>query len=190
MEPGDFIRFGNYDWQVLEVRSQQVLIITKFIIGSRWYHDSFTTVTWAECTLRKFLNTRFYHSFSPEEQTRIMEVQNRNADNPWFGTQGGEDTRDFVFLLSLDEVCRYFGDSSPKLYAKGGQRWQIDDEYNPQRIALLGDKPCWWRLRSPGYYSKTAASVSAEGKVYVRGNGVSGTPKMGGGLRPALWLRV
>jgi hypothetical protein len=116
-------------------------------------------------------------------------VANPNPDNPWFGTPGGPATTDRVFLLSLDEVCAYFGDSRAHLQTKGRQTWCLDDAHNPARQATYGSQAHGWRLRSPGYYGRTAASVSAHGGVYVRGNGVHGRPRDGGGLRPALWLQ-
>jgi len=190
LETGSHIQFGRYRWQVLEVQSPFILIITESIISLRWYHDTFSAVTWEESTLRRFLNEKFFHSFSSEEQERIRSVKNVNHANPWFKTTGGGDTLDYVFLLSLEEVCRYFGDSTSKLSDRGAQRWMIDDENNERRIAKYRGEAQWWRLRSPGYYSKTAASVTAKGQVYVRGNGVFGTPKNAGGLRPALWIEI
>ena len=43
-------------------------------------------------------------------------------------TNGGEDKQDKIFLLSLEEAnCKYFGDSSAKLYNKGkNQRYWFE----------------------------------------------------------------
>jgi hypothetical protein len=86
-------------------------------------------------------------------------------------------------------VCRYFGDSTEKLHHKNGQKWSIDDQNNGKRQAKHDQDFHWWRLRSPGYYGRTSASVGKNGNVYIRGNGVHGSPKDGGGIRPALWLK-
>ncbi len=114
----------------------------------------------------------------------------KNFDNPWFGTKGGKDTADKIFLLSLEEVSEYFGNSKTKLQNKGKQRWYIDDQNNNERQAKYGNNFHWWRLRSPGYYGRTAASVNINGNIYVRGNGVYGRPKDSGGIRPALWIKL
>lgn len=188
MTKGERITFGPYQWRVLTQQEHAALLITDSIVELRWYHEQFSDVTWADCAVRNYLNHVFYHTFRPDEQTRILPVTNSNPDNPWFRTPGGPDTVDRIFLLSLEEVCTYFGDSGAKLRTKGQQTWQIDDEYNTKRQATYGADAHWWRLRSPGYYGRTAASVSASGAVYVRGNGVHGRPRDGGGLRPALWL--
>jgi hypothetical protein len=186
----DTLIFGNYNWRVLKIKDDRALIITEDIIELRWYHNNFENITWADCELRKYLNNVFYDTFNQNEKKRIIAVVNRNSDNQWFETEGGIDTTDNLFLLSLEEVCACFGDSSESLLNKGSRKWQIDDENNENRQAKYGSDFHWWRLRSPGYYGRTAASVSSNGNVYVRGNGVSGRPKDGGGVRPALWLKL
>lgn len=190
MVEGNKITFGEYDWRVLTTKNRRALITTETIVELRWYHQTFAAVTWADSALRKHLNHEFYDKFSHDEKAKIITVTNQNSDNHWFKTKGGVDTTDRIFLLSLEEVCRYFGDSTANLQNKGSQRWFIDDENNGKRQAKYANGFHWWRLRSPGYYARTAASISAKGYVYVRGNGVYGRPKDGGGVRPALWLRL
>ncbi|HMQ08865.1 MAG TPA: DUF6273 domain-containing protein [Saprospiraceae bacterium] len=190
MKPKDEIIFGNILWQALDAKGDSVLIITKDIIALQWYHHSFVDITWEEIELRRCLNNEFYHLFQKKEKEKIRAVVNRNSDNQWFRTKGGSNTTDKIFLLSLEEVCKYFGDSTEHLQVKGNQKWLISDENDHKRQAKYGDVYHWWRLRSPGYYGRTSASVNAKGNVYVRGNGVYGRPKDGGGVRPALWLKI
>jgi hypothetical protein len=178
MIKGDIITFGAYNWRVLEVKDGKVLLLTENIIDLRWYHNEFADITWADCELRNYLNNEFYNQFNPDEKENIVSVTNNNPDNPWFRTKGGIDTRDNIFLLSLEEVCSYFGDSRIKLQNKDGQTWSIDDENNEKRQATYGNNFHWWRLRSPGYYGRTGSSVSSNGNVYVRGNGFTADPEM------------
>ena len=189
MIKNDIITFCTYKWGVLNTKANRALIITEDIVDLRWYHTEFGDITWAECELRKYLNNGFYDTFSPEEKAKIIAVANSNPDNPWFKTKGGIDTVDSIFLLSIEEVCEYFGDSNENMLNKGCQKWLIDDENNQKRQAKYGGEYHWWRLRSPGYYGRTSASINSIGNVYIRGNGVSGRPRDGGGVRPALWLR-
>jgi hypothetical protein len=92
------ITFGGHDWIVLTVNEQQMLLITEKIIGLGWYHSEFAEITWADCTLRQYLNSEFYGSFCQTEQERIVGVVNSNHNNQWFGTSGGADTFDKVFF--------------------------------------------------------------------------------------------
>lgn len=190
MNIGDIISFGNLKWQVLDIKADKKLIITKDILELRWYHNEFVEITWADSELRRYLNVELYQTFSENEKAQIIPILNKNPDNPWFKTKGGLETTDKIFLLNLEEVSKYFGDSSENLKNKGKQKWAIDDENNSMRQSQFMDDFHWWRLRSPGYYGRTSASISSNGKIYVRGNGVYGRPKDGGGLRPALWSKL
>jgi hypothetical protein len=190
MKRDDIITFGNQLWKVLDIKNDRILIITKDIIELQWYHNNFINITWEESELRRYLNKEFYNTFNQDEKENILIIENSNLDNQWFKTKGGANTIDKIFLLSLEEVCEYFGDSIKNLNFKGKQKWLISDENDQIRQAKFEDKNHWWRLRSPGYYGRTSASINSNGNVYVRGNGVYGRPKDGGGVRPALWLKL
>ena len=120
MQIGDKINFGKYEWRVLDIQNNAALILTENIIETRPYHNRYVNITWADCALRKYLNGEFYDTFSEVDRAKIMPVTNKNLNNQWYGTKGGEDTLDYIFLLSIEEaVCKYFGDSSKKLYNRG-----------------------------------------------------------------------
>lgn len=190
MVKDDIINFGNYKWRALDIKDGRALIITENIIELQWYHSEFVDITWADCRLRNYLNNEFYNTFTSNEKIKIITVTNKNIDNQWFKTKGGIDSIDNVFLLSLKEVCEYFGNSRENLLVKGKQKWLIDDENNQNRQAKFDGENHWWRLRSPGYYGRTSASINYNGNVYIRGNGIYGRPKGGGGVRPALWIKT
>jgi hypothetical protein len=179
------VQFGGYGWRVLDVRGGKALLLTEDIIEQRTYNEVFEDVTWEKCTLRRYLNNEFYQKFSSQEQTRILPIKNTNANNQWFDTDGGKDTTDKVFLLSIEEVIRYFGDSG-QLENKP-QKWVINDEFYSERAANYRGKAWWWWLRSPGVDGSFAAYVFADGAPIVFGLYVSSAV---GGVRPALWLSL
>ncbi|MGX8796634.1 DUF6273 domain-containing protein [Fusibacter sp. JL298sf-3] len=196
------ITFGGYQWRVLKERGDMALIMTEQIIGQLPYNDCAGEVTWRDCSLRKVLNHDFYNAFTAEEQSRIQWVVNRNADNPWYGSAGGGDTRDAIFLLSIEEaVCHYFGDSRKNLDNRSAKQrywFQKKDANNCKRRATFQDCSWWWWLRSPGRDNKRAVYVHGDGNIGIQGNGTfrysSKTvhPLTGdncGGVRPALWLK-
>ena len=200
MQAGDKISFSSYEWRVLEVKNNTALIITEYIIEQRAYHNAYKDITWADCSLRKYLNNEFYDRFSAAEKSRIIPVLNKNPDNQWYGTKGGTDTQDSIFLLSIEEtVCRYFGDSSSKLYSPGkNQRYWFErkDKNNSKRIARLEKRKegsWWWWLRSPGRVSIKAVYIHGDGNIGIQGNNIlKGNISDGeckGGVRPALWLK-
>jgi hypothetical protein len=190
---GDIIQFGGYDWRVLEVDRQngKKLILSDKIIEKRWYHHSLVNTTWADCELHSYLNGEFYNKFNDADKNQIIRTPITTNNNPWWTSiPGGKDTSDWIFLLSLEEIVGYFGDSSSKLKNKGSQTYWISDENNSKRIAEYGSEGAWWWwLRSPGSSSSSAAGVIPDGYVRVTGYYVSGSG-VGGGVRPALWLNL
>jgi hypothetical protein len=194
---GDIVRLGAHDWRVLDVQDGKALIITENIIDFRAYHNTWSEVTWAHCNLRAYLNETFIETFSAAERARIVDTLNVNKGNHWLGTPGGVDTTDKIFLLSLEEVVMYFGDSGQLTGGNPDSSHWIDDRYHNSRKAVT-EKDCpgyessypagtpwiWW-LRSPGGENRSAAVVYYDGWVYVNGESVSFDIV---GVRPALWL--
>ncbi|MDU1905804.1 MAG: DUF6273 domain-containing protein [Dysgonomonas sp.] len=198
---GRIIPFGGYNWRVLDIKDNAALIITEYIIEQGSYHNIYKDTTWAECSLREYLNSEFYNKFDPTDRARIIPVINKNANNQWYDSKGGEDTKDNIFLLSIEEVvCQYFGDSSSKLYNPGkNQRYWFErkDENNSKRIARLESNKggiWWWWLRSPGRVNIKAVYIHGDGNIGIQGNNILkgniSDGKCTGGIRPALWLKL
>lgn len=193
------LSFGGYNWRVIDIQNNTALIITEEIIEQRPYHNAYKDITWVDCTLRKYLNGEFYDKFNAADKSRIITVINKNLDNQWYGSKGGADTQDSIFLLSLDEVCKSFGDSLSKLHNPGeNQRYWFErkDENNSKREARLeGEKwNSWWWLRSPGRVNIKAVYIHGDGNIGIQGNNILkgniGDGRCIGGVRPALWLKL
>lgn len=121
---GKIVAFGSYSRRVLSIKEEAILILTDAIISKQEYHDTAEEITWADCAIRSYLNDTFYNQFTESDKVRILPVLNKNPNNEWYGTAGGEDTLDKIFLLSSEEVaCQYFGDSSNLLYNPG--KWDV-----------------------------------------------------------------
>jgi hypothetical protein len=182
---GNIIHFGAYRWRIIDSKGNQALIITEDVIEQRAYNNQLITVTWEQCTLRKYLNSVFLNKLDGEI---IASITNQNLNNSWYGTAGGNDTKDKIFLLSLDELCSspYFGDSKLKLTEKGGQSY-INDENNSKRAVKFNNVLCSWWLRSSGRNGDNAARVDDNGDVDVGGDKVN---RIYCGVRPALWLNL
>jgi len=197
---GSIITFGDYDWRVLDVKNGKALLIAQDITHVNMpYNEEWVDVTWETCTLRKWLNEEFYNSFSAEEQRQIVPTAVTNDKNQWYGTDGGKTTQDRIFLLSIAEVVKYFGDSGDLRNERRNDSdgelddngYYLDDEYNNERIAFYGGESAWWWLRSPGGLSSSAAFVFLDGRVFVTGSSVKfATDLANVGVRPALWLNL
>ena len=184
-EVGQKVHFGQWDWRVLAVENGKVLLLAENVILKQPYNEDYTKVTWKNCTLRAYLNGEFLEEFSLQDRAKICITGNINRNNQWFGTNGGNSTTDKVFLLSIEEVVKYFGDSGQLKNKNPDNEYWIDDQYNSKRAAYLYNDD-WW-LRSPGYSQDAAAYVMPDGRIQLVGWLVSETT---GGVRPALWLKI
>jgi hypothetical protein len=186
---GDTIHFGGFNWQVIDVRNGEALILSDRILEDRMYHPTQIDITWEDSELRSYLNNEFYNRFNAVDRERIVETKIINNDNQWYGISGGNDTMDKIFLLSLHEIVSYFGDSG-QLRNRPANALYISDQFNSSRIVTRGDgSSAWWWLRSPGDYSATASFVYGNGRIGIDdrdGKGVASA----GGIRPALWLKL
>jgi len=154
---------GEREWDVLEIKNDRALLIADKCIGTMPYHNSNCCITWAECDLRNYLNKEFYDtSFSAGEKKIIMTVRNRNSNNMIYGTNGGWNTQDKVFLLNIEEVKKYY-------------------ESNEKRKSDV-----WWWLRSPGNFNQCAAGVDVDGSIDYSGS----IEEYKGGVRPAVWINL
>ena len=198
------VEFGDLQWVVLDVEEERILLLAKNIIDIRSYNFDCVVSTWEDCAIRKYLNNDFLKHFTKEDAKRISKTTLINSDNLWYETRGGNDTTDRIFLLSIDESDKYFGDSRnyaskirQKYHTHSGGDFYGDNvngccfsnEYNSARQVLFNDT-AWW-LRSPGGNltsgdTTRAAAVSREGCVHVGGITVTDIA----GIRPALWLEL
>lgn len=125
------------EWDVVAEKDGKYLLLSHYVLDSYRYDDekSFDVffanqelvdsfVTWEKSSLRAYLNNNFYNTaFTEEEKKYICLTTNTTGDwaeindgrlgatNVKTGGLGGEDTQDYVFLLSIEEIRKYFSDS-------------------------------------------------------------------------------
>ncbi|MCL2064412.1 MAG: DUF6273 domain-containing protein [Candidatus Cloacimonetes bacterium] len=181
---GSIITFGGRDWLILDIKDNRAKIISVDIIEKKAYHEIDAPITWSSSDIRRYLNNDFYNSFGEDERTKIVETTIINENNQWYGTNAGGISQDKVFLLSVSEVVRYFGDSS-QLTDRPRNARIINDEYNEKRVARYNGEASWWWLRSPGSFGFRAIRVDNNGSIDMSSNHVYDTE---GGVRPVMWI--
>lgn len=175
------IKFGNYwkdtakikdpiKWLVLSEKNGKTLLLSKYALDCKPYHENICSITWKNCDLRKWLNSEFINNaFSEEEQQAIVLTKNKTDFNI--------KTKDKVFLLSIEEALEYLPkkkrECRPTPYAKQHNAWNSNDNF------------CYWWLRSPGNYQDFAAYVISDGDVNSIGNYVDGDNNA---VRVAMWV--
>ena len=188
---GDTVSFGSYEqdgnanngkekieWLVLDKDGAGALLISKYGLDRKPYNNTEEMdVTWETCTLRSWLNNDFLNTaYTTAEKAKIRTTNLVNENNPDYGTAGGNNTDDKVFLLSISEVKKYFASDSARLCKPTAYTVT-------QGVSVYNDQ-CWWWLRTPGTYSITAANVDDFGGINLNENVRSAACV----IRPAIWV--
>lgn len=202
------------EWVILDENENGTLLLSRYLLDCVQYNNERADVTWETCSLRSWMNNDFYNTaFSDEEKLSINAVNLVNEDNPCWDIEGGNDTSDRIFALSVSEIVKYFsfnnwrddnwvGHSEALItpateYAQnlrpGVYIYTMSQEgYDKQYSHLNYSENCmnitggeWW-LRSPGNYSSYACVVTVTGDA---GWGCrTSVSDRNYGVRPALYI--
>lgn len=159
------------EWTLIELNETtgQALVIAKDCIAQMPYDfPGGCSITWDKCTIRTWLNGEFYNRLPEAVRERIILAELETKDN--CSIPGGENTKDHVFLLSIEELEKVPCELRPANYKSA---------------------PCWWWLRSPGYAATDVANVMPNGVLDggLRGHGFYSHCDCGG-IRPAIYLKL
>lgn len=127
------------EWILLDLdeESGRALVLSKECVAKMPFNVEWTKITWEHCTIRQWLNNEFYNSLPEAFRARMIETEIVNKDS--CTVPGGSNTKDTVFLLSVDEYNA------------------MDEEL---RAAKYHGSGCWWWLRTPGYDAYNFANVN------------------------------
>lgn len=199
LSKGSTLYFGSYEqdgnrangaepieWIVLDTDGVHALLITSYGLEAIAFNSYDTSVIWADCTLRKWLNSTFFDSsFTAAEQGLIEETYCQADKNPGFPySNSSGSTWDKVFILSATEANYYFKDMShvkscyPTTAAK----------QNGAFVNRSNGDCCTW-LRTPGGKSNYACCISSNATNYVnyQGNDVRDRDNC---VRPVIWVAL
>lgn len=190
------------EWTVLKKENGRLMLLSRYGLEQKHYNDyTGGNITWENCTMRKWLNETFFNeAFSVIEQGRIPQTNVVNPDfymgsdssgeevrnNTGAGIKtvsshvdGGNNTKDNVYLLSIDEAMSLLGYTKGKVTKYDGS--QIDGfpsmqapctEYasdwkimNPSAYTSSKEYSCGWWLRTPSQYTDDGSYVDAFGRL-------------------------
>ena len=205
-------------WRVLSVdASGNALLLSDKNIEIEKYNTSGDSVTWETCTLRSFLNSYdsehndceedyeedgfLTNAFNISERAAIKVTNVVNSDNPIYGTEGGNDTKDKVFILSIDEAMNseygFIANNIRQAYYvdeystdADETRVAVNTEYVDDKTGYNGNDAdtadIWW-LRTPGASETQASRFHFMGAVTATGSKVYDN---GVAVRPVLYLNL
>ncbi|MBQ8086615.1 MAG: hypothetical protein IJ232_10980 [Lachnospiraceae bacterium] len=191
----DCVYFGNYkqkaefekkpiEWRVLSVDGDDAFVIADKALDCKPYNPEDAECTWETCTLRDWLNgtddyatddSAFINvAFTDGEKNAIIETTVENPDNTQYGTAGGKNTTDKVYLLSIQEASNKlygfaatFDSNSTTRQAKATDYVKFNGASVDKSGSNAGN--CHWWLRSPGVDTNDAAYVTVAGWGYFNG---------------------
>ena len=177
----DVIEIGVWDekpikWRVLDVSGNDVYLLSDLIIKKDLFNEQMKAITWKDSTVRSWLNNEFYETvFNEKEKNAILEYTYNNIDNPWYGVDAGDDTSDYVCLLSWDEITNE---------EYGFPSYPIKKHTSRYSYTQDGELYAWW-LRTPGSNNGLMSVVSVSGRI------TENTPWDNSyGIRPALHVDI
>ena len=192
-----YFKYEPIKWRVLKVNGNQAFLLSDIALDDQRYHTVSESITWETSTIRSWLNGygassnkqgKDYSSknfigsaFSGNEKSAIVNTSVVNDNNINYGTEGGNNTTDKIFLLSESEV--YGNSAVPHGFVssrstndearrcKSSTYAKAMGTYSDTSAAYKGN--CWWWLRSPGHYTDCAAHVYHYGYVGSGGSRVA-----------------
>lgn len=179
-------------WRVLSNADGKLFLLSDQNLDVFEYHKEYEAVTWETSTMRSWLNGLANNkgngenaidytndnfldtAFSASEQVAIADTTVVNNDNPSYGTEGGNNTTDKVFLLSIEEAQNtaygFTNNTNSTDTRKATNTAYVADggKIGTSGMYDVGAADYWW-LRSPGDHTYDAAYVRVHGSVGVYG---------------------
>lgn len=205
-----YFKYQPIKWRVLYKNDAEMLLVADVALDCQKYNTQRVGVTWADSTLRSWLNGYGKGSnaqgisyknknfadtaFSQNQYDTIINGKVKNINNQEYDTAGGRDTKDRIFLLSEKQV---YTDSTGK-YGFISDRGVADEARRTKSSAYAKAMGCWsntesayagnciYFLRSPGSNSRIAAIANSYGQA---GSG-SVVVNDDHGIRPALRINL
>lgn len=121
----EILKFGTYEqdgnlsngkeaieWIVIDETDSYYKLLSKYALDCKFYYNVYSSqgVPWEYSYMRGYLNNQFFQeNFTHEEQNRIINTINTLNDNDKrFFHEASDYTEDKVYLLSINEIYRYF----------------------------------------------------------------------------------
>lgn len=187
-----YFKWERIKWRVLHKNDSTLFVVADQGIDCKDYHTLGADISWEDSTIRQWLNKDFYDSaFSKDEQKAIVKQKIQNKDNSNYGTNGGNNTKDKVFLLSMEEVVNQeYGFCERDDLKSSTHMVQVSDYAHA--MGAYANSNCyqgngWWWLRSSGYTTFHAVYVGCYGLVRLDGDYIDAYDKT---CVPALYLDV
>jgi len=205
-----YFRFDPIRWRIIGLEGNAACLIADKLMDCRPYHTENGPITWESSTIRSWLNgypaeensARIDYrgigfldmAFDEEQQRALIRTRVENRPNRKYGTDCGNDTEDYLFLLSNDEVISSDTAARNGFYTSSG----YDDPAKRFRSTMYAKcMGSWWSsvsgymgngfwfMRTGGYNRESVTYICDFGYIYERGT-ISTCEDAG--VLPAVWI--
>lgn len=163
-----YFKWERIRWRVLANDGKDLLLLADTGLDCRCYHEIGEEVTWADSTLRKWLNGAFYRTaFDSKERSAIVQQQIENADYATDGSADSSRTDDYVCIPSMEEMADQSMGFPSDIQLPTPLRQIAASDYAYAMGARLGSQDgdgeqfSWWWLRSPAVEEKNPFRYAA-----------------------------
>lgn len=182
MEDFDREDYDALEWTVVATEEDRVLLTTKTICWDcEPFHNGNDSATWENSTLRNWLNGDLYDTiFTDVEKSLILETEVENKENPKYHEGGTKNTKDKLFIPSVDDIQKYYSSSKSLIPVYNDDGSHYDNDY-------------MYFLRTTGKNSKYVSYIDLDGKINLFGydiNGYRSSVKDSTiGTKPFMWVK-
>ena len=170
------------EWTILQRKGNKALLISKCVLDCAQYNNTYSRVTWENCTLKKWLNTIFLtKAFNLEEQSLIIDESGDSAIPN--NTSVTNNTSVSKVSLLTDAEAKQFIDCGLKKYRTTHYSDMHGAIYHVDGVGFGGKRvsPCWLRSDKKDLFG---AIIEHDGNIkemrYPDG--------MACGIRPIIWV--
>lgn len=196
------------EWVIQEETEKGYLLVSRYVLDFKNFHNVEELVSWETSDIRAWLNGEFYEeSFNDEEKTKILLTTVDNSEDPTleqkdkpypnystYGYDHGNDTEDYVYLLSEYEYYKMYEGSESMdtfatsyAYAIGVASNINNNQINPE----TGRCSCLTRTRTDNATCIANGNNGADG-IFVllrdRARGVYDHWRQPFGVQPVMWI--
>lgn len=210
---GDIVDFGHYEqdndlangqeaiqWLVLDVEENRVLLLSRYGLAYKPYHEKMESVRWDSCTLRAWLNGEFFsNAFSESDQDAILLTEIDNSPEQagkYFSYIQAKNTKDKVFLLSGSEIETIPAKAE---VMRKNEMQEILTDFTPTQYALdhdnvkiSGNSYYWWLRGVTKSNTNLATMKTAVQAQCVNMGGANNAANVINclGVHPAIWVYI
>lgn len=187
---------GKTEWVLLDIVDNKALLLSKYILfkwgfNGSYYYDktSIKPINWENSTIKDIeIFSLFYNVVRVNflEKDLIIKSKTNNKDCKRFGLDFGNDTEDDFFILSQEDIDKYFYNNKYEYSDKIQNNNKLKTVYKYSEFGELKEQKEGYWVRDKGYLWWYVSFVDENGNLNTRGLNAG----VDMGVRLAVWIDI